>query len=126
MKIKNLIFSIFLLVIVFSCSDSDDGDDQVNCTLELVYGLNVTVKDVNTNNIITENITVIITDGEYVEELMNTEGFDSFVGAGEREGSYIIEITSDSYQDFTSEVIEVGRTICHVVPESVEVLLQPN
>lgn len=126
MSFKNFMFSIFLLSVVFSCNDSDDVDDQVICTTEFVYGLSVTVKDATTNSTITENITVIITDGDYQEELMFMEGFDGFFGAGEREGNYIIEITSENYQNFTSEIIEVGSTICHVVPESVEVLLQPN
>ena len=120
MKYTLLLISIFLT----TCGDNED--DLVICTEQFVYGLNVTVKDVATNVIITEDIIVVAKDGNYEETLMNFEGFDHFIGAGEREGNYTIEVRSNSYLDFTSEVIQVGADECHVIPETVEILLLPN
>jgi len=104
------------------CND----DNQIICTEQFVYGLNVTVRDANTNTIITEGISVIARDGDYEEELMQIESFDDFIGAGERPGNYTIEISGSNYQSFTSEIINVGADECHVIGEVVEFHLQPN
>lgn len=76
MKHIALIFMIFLT----TCVEDDNG---IICTEQFVYGLNVTVKNADTNAIITEGITVIAREGNYEEELMNTVGSVSFIGAGE-------------------------------------------
>jgi hypothetical protein len=118
---KYFLFALFL--ILNQCGDNND--DQVFCTEQYVYGLNVTLKDANTNTIISENITIVAKDESYEETLMNIDGMDSFFGAGERSGNYIIEVTSNSYQTYTSEIIRVDEDICHVIPESIEIILQP-
>ncbi len=106
-----------------TCIEDNNG---IICIEQFVYGLNVTVKNADTNAIITEGITVIAREGSYEEELMNTVGSDSFIGAGERAGSYIIEITSNDYQTYTSDIIVVNEDECHVIPQALEVLLQTN
>lgn len=119
---------LFLLMtlVLSGCSLDVDNPDQVFCTEQFVYGLNVTVRDSSDNTIITEDITVIARDGTYEEELAVPSGFDVFIGAGERPGNYIIEVTSDNYQTYTSETIQVDADICHVIPRFVEILLTPN
>ncbi|MDU8884780.1 hypothetical protein RXV94_01325 [Yeosuana sp. MJ-SS3] len=119
-------YVLFSLVLFLAMCNTNDDNDQVFCTEQFVYGLNVIVKDANTNNVITENIIVTIRDGDYEESLMNIEGNDSFFGAGERPGSYIIIVTSDNYQTYISETILVGSDECHVIPKSLEFFLQPN
>lgn len=113
---------LFFFILLTQCKD----DVQIMCTEQFVYGLNVTVKDAISNSIITEGIVVIARDGTYEEELMNIDSFDMFIGAGERPGNYTIEVTSLNYESFTSEVIQVGADECHVIGESVEIILQPN
>ena len=103
----------------------DNGDDII-CTEQYVYGLNVIVKDANTNDIIIEDITIIATEEDYQEELMIFLGSTNYVGAGERPGNYILEVTSNDYQTYTSSVIEIGADECHVIPEVIEIFLQPN
>lgn len=123
--IKNFILFLTLLALL-SCN-SDDPNPQ-NCTEEYVYGLSVTVRDAVNNSIITEGITVTASDGSYEEQLMRIESSDNFFGAGEREGTYIIEVTSNDYQTFTSNPIVIGKTEddCHVVTEILEFQLTPN
>lgn len=114
--------ALFLFILLTQCKD----DNHIICTEQFVYGLNVTVKDAITNEIVTEGIVVIARDGTYEEELMNIDSFDTFIGAGERPGNYTLEVTSLNYELFTSDVIQVGADECHVIGESVEILLQPN
>lgn len=118
------IISFFVFVSLLSCNNDDDS--QVNCTEIYVSGLDVTVKNVLTNEIITEGIIVIAVDGTYSEELTNEPDFDNFVGAGERPGNYIITVTGEGYQTFVSETIIVSGDVCHVFTELLEFSLVTN
>lgn len=120
-------FILSLIVVSLLACNSDDSNPQY-CTEEYVYGLSITLRDAVDNTIITEGLTVTASDGFYEEELMRIENSNNFFGAGEREGTYIIEITSTNYQDFTSDPILVGRTDddCHVITEIIEFQLTPN
>ncbi len=107
---------------IFGCNNNDGN--SVACTEIYVYGLNVTVKNAVSNEIITNGITVLASEGDYAEELVLFA--DSYSGAGERPGSYILKITGNEYQNYISEIIEVGTDVCHVIPELVQIDLQPN
>ena len=123
MKPKFLL-PIFILVLGFySCKTDDDANDVI-CTLEYVYGLNVTLIDASNSNKIIDDVTVVSKDGSYEETL--TAGIDSFYGSGERAGTYTITITSDNYETYTSAPITVTADICHVIPQTFELTLQPK
>ncbi len=113
---------------MLSCNSDDDNSGPQNCTDVYIYGLKVTVKDLFNNAIITDGLTVIATDGSYTEELMRTENLNYFIGAGEREGAYVIEVTSNDYQTYFSDYVEVERTEddCHVITEELEFFLESN
>ncbi len=116
-------FYLFLLTsLLLHCKSSDDS---IVCTLEFVYGINVIVKDASTQNSITENINVSITDGNYQETLLLVPNSDTFVGAGERAGNYTITITAVNYHDFTSDVITLTSNECHVIPKALTFNLEP-
>jgi hypothetical protein len=127
MKIKKIVL-ITCLILIASCNSDDDNSEPQNCTEVFIYGLKVTVKDITNNNIITEGVTVTATDESYMEELMRIENSDYFIGAGEREGTYVIEITSSDYVTFVSDPIEVEKTEdnCHVITKEVEFFLESN
>ena len=118
------IFSILLFFSIVSCNNDDDSG--VNCTAVFVYGLNVTVRDASSNEILKEGIIVVATDGSYSEELSTIEGIDDFFGAGERQGNYIITVTGEGYKTFVSDIISVSGDVCHVSPELLEVSLMSN
>ena len=122
MKYCTFLFALLLL----NCSLDGTDPEDITCTDVFVYGLHVTIRDNTTNQPITDNLTVIARDGAYEEELESVEGSDFFVGAGERGGVYIIEVTSPNYQDYTSGSIQVNEDQCHVITQRVEILLQPN
>lgn len=48
------------------------------------------------------------------------------MGAGEQPGSYVLEITAEGYNNYISEIIQVDSDECHVIPEVLEIILQPN
>jgi hypothetical protein len=70
-------------------------------------------------------VTVTVTDGSYTEDLMFFG--NSFLGAGEREGNYIITISGSNYQTFNSNAVAVSRTEddCHVITVAVDFTVQP-
>lgn len=105
------------------------GDD-IACTLVLVQGLNVTVRDSVTGIPAGRQATVVAQDGSYSETLQflgNIIVTDSltFMGAGERAGTYRITVTKAGYQTWTRNGILVVRDVCHVHPVAMEVRLQP-
>jgi len=74
MKTHLLITLSIVLTCMFSCKEDDNN--LINCTTIFVEGLRVTIKDANTDNIITEDITITATDGSYEENLMTIEDSD--------------------------------------------------
>ena len=120
---KSLVLSFFILCA--GCFCSDDDEVSVICTTQFVYGLQVAVTNASTNSEITDGIVVMATDDDYSEELVNHPNSDSFVGAGERPGNYIISVTGDQYESFITEVIsvEMDDEGCHVIPEIVNISL---
>jgi hypothetical protein len=118
---------LFLSIIAISCNSNDDNaDNPTNCTEEFVYGLNVNVKDAATDAVLQEGVLVKAVDGSYVETLETVESIPTFLGAGERAGSYVITVSKDGYQTFTSPVVTVKADICHVLTETLNVELQPE
>ena len=120
---------LFLACMPFLISTSCNNDDAaIICTLEAKAGLNITVKDAATNAVLSDGVTVIAQDGSYTETLQSFSGDDifSFFGATERKGTYIITVSKQGYQTFTSEPIVVTADVCHVIPQDLTVNLQPN
>ena len=125
MKKLFLLFAFAPLLMILSCEN--DNDDQIVCTQEFVYGLNVIVLDATTGNPLVEGVTVEATDGSYHETLQLVPGLEySFTGAGERVGTYTVTITKEGYQTYTSSPIIVTRNVCHVITQSLTVNLQSN
>lgn len=115
--------TLFLLFIVsMSCNNSDD--DIILCTEVYVYGLSITVLDATNQQLIGDAATVIATDGNYIEELMFFS--ESFAGAGERAGNYIVTVSAEGYETYTSQTITLLENECHVIPQSFTISLTPN
>ena len=122
------LFLFFLFTTVFFISSCEDNDDnQIFCTDQFVYGLNVIVLDAVTGNPIFQDIEVKAVDGAYQEILELVPGLEyAFVGAGERAGTYVVTVTKAGYQTYTSAPIILTRDECHVIPQSLTVNLQSN
>jgi len=125
MKIKKLLLLFAFTTLLMTSSCNNDYDDQIFCTLEVVAGLNITVLNSQTNQPLIDGVTVQATDGLY-QEFLTVGGANSFFGAQERPGTYIITVTKEGYQTFTSSPIVVTADVCHVIPQSLTVNLQSN
>ncbi len=120
-----------LLIIVLTpfllATQCDEEDNGIACTEEAKAGLNITIKDAETNAYLSEGVSVVATDGSYTETL---QSFDSsepvFSGAYEREGNYTITVSKSGYVTYTSEIISVTSDVCHVIPQLRTILLQPE
>lgn len=117
----------FLCGILLFLSCDSTKTDGIPCTEEARAGLNITVKDAVTNRLLGEGITVKATDGSFMETL---EFFNAnepvFSGAWEREGDYIIRVSGIGYITFVSETITVKADECHVIPQQLQLILQPE
>lgn len=119
------LFFILLVACVYGCNTDDDlnTSDPVFCTEEAIDGLKVTVKG-PTDLFSIEGVTVTAKDGNYSENLENVFDSNVFSGATERAGTYIITVSKPGFQTFVSESpIVVEEDLCHVLTESVEVVL---
>lgn len=124
---KKLILFLLFSTVFFISSCDDNHDNQIFCTDQFVYGLNVIVLDAVTGNPIFQDIEVKAVDGPYQELLELVPGLEyAFVGAGERAGTYVVTVTKAGYQMYTSAPIILTRDECHVIPQSLTVNLQSN
>ena len=115
---------LFMSILAISCNSSDDNNGATNCTDMFVYGLNVTVKDSLTNEILQEGVVIKAVDGIYEETLQSEQSTSAvFVGAGERAGNYVLTVSKPGYENYTSGVITLIADECHVVPKEVAVAL---
>jgi len=101
--------------------------ESIFCTLEAVAALNVSVKLGNSTSSTTDGITVVAKSGNYTETLLpfpnNTN--PSFAGAYEKAATYIIAVSKSGYKTYTSSQITIDRDCCHVIPQNINVVLQP-
>jgi hypothetical protein len=123
MSFKKYVFVLAVIVCFFGCKEEDD---ITICTLQFVYGLNITLVEANSTNPATGEINATIKDGSYEEVLQNIESNVPFFGAGERRGTYILTITSDRYKTFVSAPILVTADECHVIPVTKTFELTPK
>ncbi|MEW7289458.1 carboxypeptidase-like regulatory domain-containing protein [Aquimarina sp. 2304DJ70-9] len=123
---KKFIF-VSLVLICWACNNDDDKtEDPVFCTQEARPGLEITVKDASDGMFLVEGVEVVITDGDYKETLEGFTGSNTFFGAYERTGTYIVVVSKNNYQTKTSGPIVVDKDICHVITQNIEVLLEKN
>jgi hypothetical protein len=114
--------SIFLFL---SCTFNNT--DEIQYTEEARAGLNITVKNAVTNQVLGNGITVTAKDGNYMETLAFFDANNPvFSGAWERAGTYIVTVSGVGYITFVSGAITVARDECHVIPQQLQVVLQPE
>lgn len=124
MGLKHLMYLSIVSCVACFCGNEPD-DLNLNCTEEFVYGLTVTLINAETSQVITQNVSITAIDDDYQEQLMLQPGSQSFIGAGERPGLYMLEITSTEYEPVIIEDIFLDFDGCHVIPQSFTIELQP-
>ncbi|TDP60136.1 PEGA domain-containing protein [Flavobacterium dankookense] len=122
---KKIILLLFCapLLLATTCDD----DETIFCTTEAVAALNVTVRLGDSTTPTSEGVTVVATDGDYTETLQVVDATNPiFIGAFERQGNYIVTVSKEGYQTYTSEMTIITRDECHVIPELINVTLVAN
>ena len=82
--------------------------EACGCTDLLTYGVRVTVRDAQTGDTLTAAVSGTITDGRY-SEAMEVMRDGVLVGAGNRAGTYDVEIRAEGYQTWTMEDVKVKQ-----------------
>lgn len=83
------------------------------CTTEFVYGLNVTLTNADGQPV--SGATVTLSEGAYVETMEELSD-GTYVGAGERAGTYTLTVEAGAFEPVTIEGIFVDTNECHVIP----------
>lgn len=93
------------------------------CTLEAVYGVNVSLMDA-AGEPITDAV-LVLTDGDY-QETMEALRPGDYAGAVERAGDYSLSIDAAGFAPVMLEGLRVLSGRCHVVAITREVALSPD
>ncbi|MBU3680568.1 MAG: hypothetical protein FGM16_01360 [Flavobacterium sp.] len=123
---KKVLLLCFCLPFLTASTCEDSPQDDIFCTTEARAGLNVQVRLNSSSTFETTGISVIATEGSYVEPLEYYPGSTVFSGAYERQGTYIISVSKEGYIPFTSAPLTVTADECHVIPQTLEVNLIPQ
>ncbi|UCD27644.1 MAG: carboxypeptidase regulatory-like domain-containing protein [Planctomycetota bacterium] len=107
----------------FTTCLNPDGD--VICTMEFVYGVNVTLTDAQTGQGISGAVLTLIDSSgtEIMEEAPNQTG--QYYGAGERPGTYALTVQAAGYQETSQQNIVVTSDECHVIPVHLDIQMNP-
>jgi hypothetical protein len=108
----------------------DEGSlDPVACTTEYVSGLVLEVREAGTGAPAAQGAVATVTDGDYVEVAAGPVSGDPnavfIAAAGERPGTYAIQVVREGYITWDTAGVVVEADICHVIPEQVPVGLVP-
>ena len=107
----------------FTSCLNPDGD--VICTMEFVYGVNVTLTDAQTGQGISGAVLTLIDSSgtEIMEEAPSQTG--QYYGAGERPGTYVLTVQAAGYQETSQQNIVVTSDECHVIPVHLDIQMNP-
>ncbi|MDH5761023.1 MAG: carboxypeptidase-like regulatory domain-containing protein [Gemmatimonadota bacterium] len=100
-------------------------DPDLVCTEEMRYGVNVTVVDAGSGSPITEGLGGTLTEGSFSEVMAVWD--NRLMGAGERAGTYTVQVQATGYADWTRQGVVVLAGECHVEPAALtaELTLTP-
>jgi hypothetical protein len=130
MKVKVIVLSLLGLSLILGCKEVTTKDgDVIICTTEYVPALSIDVFDKETGLPNACGVTVVVQDGDYIEEISNEAGNNcqedfTFKAAGERAGTYDITVSKEGYIDWVHYDTEVTENICHVNTISVQAYLE--
>ena len=117
------------LALLAGCDDGEfDLYDPV-CTTELVYGLQMEVRDDVTGAPAAQGAEAEVRDGDYVEQAENP-GFNDpqalhLLAAPERTGTYSVTVSKVGYESWDTAGLVVTANECHVNPVLLQVRLTP-
>jgi hypothetical protein len=117
-----------LLGLTLLAAACDEGSlSPVACTEQFVFGLQMEVREADGGAPAAQGAVATVTDGDYVEVVAGpiSGGPDALflVAAGERAGTYDIEVAREGFETWDTTGVVVDEDICHVITEQVPVFL---
>ena len=116
------------LALALAAAGCDEGSlSPIVCTEQFVYGLQIEVREADAGAPAAQGAVATVTDGDYVEVVagpVSGRPDALFIGAaGERAGTYDIEVARDGFEIWDTTGVVVDEDICHVLTEEVRVFL---
>jgi hypothetical protein len=116
-----------LPLILFAAGCDEGSLSPVACTEQFVFGLQLEVREADVGAPAAQGAVATVTDGGYVEvvagPLSGRPDALFLLAAGERAGTYDIEVTRDGFEAWDTTGVVVEEDICHVLTEQVPVFL---
>jgi hypothetical protein len=100
------------------------GCDMGACTLNIVSGVAVEVRDRVTNEYLTVTPRGVAREGIYQDSLRAGEP-SSLSGADERPGRYVVQVAADGYLPWDTAGVQVREGGCHVRTATFTAALMP-
>lgn len=117
-KLLGLFAAAFVPIGMSACSST-------LCDLSYHYGLSITVQDsVTSQSLVGDGTTITVRDGSYLD-LVQQVG-EVYQAAGERPGTYSIEVQRAGYRDWTRANVRLRDEGCHVERVTVTARLQAS
>ncbi len=124
---------LFVFPLLGACQAMDPG---FACTAVAVVGLQITVRDSLSGQLLRDSLRVRATDGGYAEELLpggvvdsvvnGTLLFRDWIGAYERAGRYTVTVQRPGYLTTAVGALVVTRDQCHVQTVTATIRLTPG
>jgi hypothetical protein len=120
----------FNLLLLAGCYEKTTSDGEtIVCDTAALPAIVVDVFDRETGFANACGATVMIEDGDFIEQLDNPLGDEcdesfSFNGAHERDGIYNITVTKEGYQQWQQFDVVVSEGLCHVNTISLQAYME--
>lgn len=111
------------LALVTACAGPGEAADELVCTAEFVYAIDVQVIDTRTGEPIND-ISGRVRDGDFVDSLQ-VPGPGVAHAAGERAGTYSVEVRAPGYQPWDTAGVVATADACHVHTRQIRAALSP-
>jgi len=118
---RSKFYRLAVLIVVAASANSCDTLDPIGCTGEFVYGIGVSVFDSTDRAPVSEGMSGLLLEDNYVE-ILERSG-NQLYGAGERAGTYAVIVTAPGYETWVRTGIEVTASECHVSKVRMEAML---
>jgi hypothetical protein len=114
-----------ILAVVVAAAASSGCLDRT-CTNILIFGITVDVTGPNDEPV---DAIVTLRDGSFVEVIEPGTPYQNgtlYMGAGERAGTYEVTVEAPGFRTVVFQNVRVEEDECHVEPENLVVMLEPQ
>jgi hypothetical protein len=119
-EIMNMRPTLALILLLAPACRSPFSRDY-NCTADVRPAIEVEIRDAATGSPLAQAASGVVRDGAFTDSLSPARSLSSdpssllsLSAAGERPGTYSVEVQRSGYRTWTATNVSVGRNACHV------------